>query len=433
MKQIFILMISCILLGTSCIETINNFDKLPPGIWRGELVLDSKSFTPIEGEEEVQRLERQLDDSSIPFNFEVKYDENNAMVLYFINGEERIKADQIDWGRNRSIAKDSFRIHFPIYDTYIRGSYEDNALEGHFVNPNKKDYRIPFRAVYGKKYRFTPLKKEPVADLTGMWECTFSADSDRMYKAIGEFKQVGNTLTGTFRTETGDYRYLDGTIQGNRAYLSVFDGSHAYLFTMNIKDKDHIIGGFRAGQNYRDTWTGVRNAAFKLGDPSKLTYVTDATLPVKFSGIDIHGKSLNETSPRFKNKPSIVSVMGTWCPNCKDEMRFFNELKSSYGDQIEIVALSFERYREQEKCLQSIQRYAKQLELTFPILYAGKASKTAAADMFPQLNKIMSFPTILLLDKDKNIKYVHTGFNGPATSKYKAFKKHFNEELKALL
>ncbi|MBK7609695.1 MAG: hypothetical protein IPI18_22130 [Saprospiraceae bacterium] len=57
-------------------------------------------------------------------------------------------------------------------------------------------------------------------DLSGIWDCTFDLNLETPFKAIAEWSQDGNHLTGTFRTETGDYRYLDGTVSGDKFFLS---------------------------------------------------------------------------------------------------------------------------------------------------------------------------------------------------------------------
>jgi len=146
-----------------------------------------------------------------------------------MNGEERIKVSDIEIGRNKENNKDTFLIEFPIYESYLKGYYNERIIEGEWVVTTKKNYALPFVAKYGKNYRFTQLKQKPVMDLTGNWEVQFE-DENGPYAGVGEFKQDGNELRGTFRTETGDYRFLEGTVQKDKLYLSVFDGAHAFLF-----------------------------------------------------------------------------------------------------------------------------------------------------------------------------------------------------------
>ena len=198
MKQILAFVFLASTLFTSCIDIPNTYDQLPPGIWRGILLLENQNFTPEAGDEEVITMISDLNDSEIPFNFEVSYDENNEMGVTFINGTERIPTSKIDYGKNIRTAKDTLRIHFPEFDSYLRASYEDNSMEGKFVINSLKNYFVPFKAEFGQAHRFSALKKEPITDLTGLWECTFEEGTEDEYKAVGEFKQNGNELRGTF-------------------------------------------------------------------------------------------------------------------------------------------------------------------------------------------------------------------------------------------
>ena len=47
---------------------------------------------------------------------------------------------------------------------------------------------------------------------------------------MGEFSQAGDSVAGTFLTETGDHRFLAGQVRGAEMYLSTFDGAHAFLY-----------------------------------------------------------------------------------------------------------------------------------------------------------------------------------------------------------
>ncbi|MDV7401472.1 hypothetical protein RZS08_59185, partial [Arthrospira platensis SPKY1] len=100
--------------------------------------------------------------------------------------------------------------------------YENDVLGGEWVVNYKENYRIPFVAHFGQGYRFTQLRKTPDMDLSGKWEVNFGLDTDAPYPAVGEFRQEGNQLYGTFLTETGDYRFLEGTVQADKFYLSCF-------------------------------------------------------------------------------------------------------------------------------------------------------------------------------------------------------------------
>ncbi|MEL6670117.1 MAG: TlpA family protein disulfide reductase, partial [Bacteroidota bacterium] len=74
-----------------------------------------------------------------------------------------------------------------------------------------------------------------------------------------------------------------------------------------------------------------------------------------------------------------------------------------------------------------------QLTYCWPLLLAGPSSKSAAADALPQLNHILSYPTLLFVDRDNRVRRIHTGFNGPATSKYQAFIEEFEATMAELI
>ena len=45
----------------------------------------------------------------------------------------------------------------------------------------------------------------------------------------------------------------------------------------------------------------------------------------------------------------------------------------------------------------------------------------------------MAFPTLFILDKDNRVIYTHTGFSGPATNQYDAFKNEFKQTVQELI
>jgi hypothetical protein len=45
----------------------------------------------------------------------------------------------------------------------------------------------------------------------------------------------------------------------------------------------------------------------------------------------------------------------------------------------------------------------------------------------------MAFPTLIILDKNDQVVNIHTGFDGPATSQYAAFKTQFTQSIKKAL
>ena len=418
----------------SCLVAGSTYSRVAPGIWRGVLQLEKITF-PVSDKDTIFVLHDQFKEGELPFNFEVIYTDDQNFYVEILNGTERIRCDSIDYGRDRSQARDTFNVHFPEYQSYLHIQVRGANMQGYWKVLSKKDYEIPFVAQAGKDYRFTNLKKEPLADLSGEWACTFSIETDDPYPAIAEFQQSGNKLSGTFRTETGDYRYLDGTVQGDEFWLSCFDGAHAFLFSGAIKG-DTLSGEFRSGKHYRTLWSARRDSSFKLTSPDKLTSLRPNAEPVAFSFEQPDGQLLEFPGPYFEKPVSILTIMGSWCPNCKDEQTFLKqylERNPEKAENMAVASLSFERNKDRETANRQLEVYQKQMKLPFPIVFAGEADKEFATTVFPALDKIISWPTMLVFDSNKKVRWIHTGFNGPATSKYKAFEAEFDQLISQLI
>lgn len=429
---------SC-LIFQGCITIPNQFSAAAPGVWRGVLKLDGRLFNhnpqakPIT--EDVGNLTFEpVMDGELPFNFEVIYKNDKEFYIELINGEERLVLDDIVYGLDRATAKDTIIIKFPIYESYIKAIYEEDVMEGTWVVPNRGAYEIPFVAYHAKDYRFTNLKKKPVMDMSGKWEVTFEADTEDAYPAIGEFVQEGNELTGTFLTETGDYRFLEGTIQADKVYLSVFDGAHAFLFEAKILEDQSMIGTFRSGKHYKTTWTAKKNPNVTLTNPNDLTFIKEGYNGIEFSFENTAGKMVSLADEVYQNKVKIVQIFGTWCPNCRDETNFLLDyLKQNNHPDLEIISLGFEKYRDKDKAMKTLKNYKEKLNIPYEMLLAGYSNKKEAAEALPMLNHILSYPTMIFIDKNNQVRKIHTGFNGPATSQYYEFKKEFDTFLKGLL
>lgn len=341
------------------------------------------------------------------------------------NALEVIKVSDI------KIVKDSIFIRPPFFEGYFAGQFIDaDKITGNFIKPNMEQ-SVPFVLEYGNPERFVLqsfTKETPAAPLDRIWEITFSPNTIDEYAARGVFKQQGSQVTGTFETTTGDYRYLEGIIQNDSLHLSTFDGAHLFLFKAFIKDK--IINGvFYSGNHWEEPFIGKVNHDYELPDPNTLTFIKEGYNGLSFSFPNNDGELVSLNDSIFDDKVVIVQLMGSWCPNCLDETRFYVEyLKNEQPKDVQFVALAFEYAPSEEKAYAAIARLQQSLELSYPILLAqyGGVDKTAAQEKLPMLNKVLSYPTTIYLDKNKKVKRIHTGYNGPATGpKYDRFKEEF--------
>ncbi len=271
-------------------------------------------------------------------------------------------------------------------------------------------------------------------DIGGLWETTFSSGDDA-FDAVASFSPKGNYLTGTFMTETGDFRFLAGTVQDNKLYLSSFDGSHAFLFEGKINPADSTIqGSFLSGKHYKTTWFAKKNDQAKLKDPNDLVTLKEGHKAINFSLPTPSGQMISLADKALAGKPKILQIMGTWCPNCRDEGAFLARfLTKNPNLPIEVIGLAFEKYDDVQKNNAAITRYKKALNIPYDIVYAGKPKREAIFNLIPALNNFVAYPTLIFLNGQNKIVKVHSGFNGPATPEYALFKQEFAEDVKNLI
>lgn len=366
------------------------------------------------------------DGETLPFNFDLKNDKGQLKIDIF-NGDEIIKVDEI------KLMKDSIRIQLPVFEGYVKGRFNDTVIDGEFIIESLNRV-VPFKATFGKQPRFKTTQ-EPLTDISGIWETEFSPNTSNSYLGKGVFTQNGNKVTGTFRTTTGDYRFLDGAIDGDIMKISAFDGAHAFLFTAKVTDST-LKGTFYSGNHYQEPFMAVRNESFELPDADSLTFLKAGHEKFTFDFPDSDGRQISLEDDQFKNKAVIVQIMGTWCPNCLDESKFLvNYIEEHPELDIAVVALAFEYSKTEEKSFQRIDRLKKAIGIDYPVLLAqyGSSSKIKAHEKLPMLNHIISYPTTIYIDKKGEVKRIHTGFNGPATGeKYESFKKDFDAFVKKL-
>ena len=94
-------------------------------------------------------------------------------------------------------------------------------------------------------------------------------------------------------------------------------------------------------------------------------------ITLEFSFPDTSDQMMSLTDDRFKNKVVIVQLMGSWCPNCLDETKYYSEFYKSHKDQdIEFVALAVEYAKTKEKAFRSIDRLKQNIGIDYPVLLA---------------------------------------------------------------
>jgi glutathione peroxidase-family protein len=118
-----------------------------------------------------------------------------------------------------------------------------------------------------------------------------------------------------------------------------------------------------------------------------------------------------------------------------DETNFYTDLYDKYHSKgLQIIGVAYEYPSEFNDQTERVKSYIKNLEVPYPILIGGRASKDKASSDFHMLNSISSFPTSIFINKKGEVVKIHTGFNGPGTGEvYKEYVKKTNSLIEKLL
>ncbi len=397
------LLLFCIpLFFISCTSEPN---RPKPGDWRLTFALSPQKELPVE----------------------VKWSEEG--VISMTNASEVIEWTDIEF------KEDSITLSHPVFEGVFKGVYSEEKITGNYIKPSL-DRVVPFTMSYGNPNRFetTSTAENNVA---GIWEAVFSPESEAdRYFAKGIFEQNGDAVTGTFRTLTGDYRFLEGVVDGDSLRLSTFDGAHVFLFEAQVTDST-LNGTFYSGNHWVEPFVAKRNEGYELQAADSLTFLKPGYDTLAFEFPNTEGKLVSLEDPQFQDKVVIVQIMGTWCPNCLDETEYYVEyLNENAHPDLEFVSLAFEYAPTEAKAMQAIRRLKERKEVPYPILLAqyGSSDKQKANDKLPMLNHVLSYPTTIFIDKQGKVRKIHTGFNGKATGEvYTEFTNEFEAFVTGLL
>lgn len=371
--------------------------------WTGHLAIDEKK--------------------AIPFDFILKETPEKKEIT-IINGEEKITLETVK-------TDGPFEFHFPNFNSFLKVDYFSNdSLKGVFINNDRNNKKkLQFEACKNPNYQ-----KEKKLVLKEKWEVSFSYDSQSKYPAIGLFSYFEDDyVEGTFLTETGDYRFLSGAINDNYLQLSCFDGSHVFLFEAE-RVHDSLNGVFYSGSHWKTNWYGLKNDTFELNNPYEITHLVNED-KLQLSKLNLEKDTFHFPNTYFKGKVLIIQVFGSWCPNCIDEIHYYNELYKKYQHQgLEIIGLGYETPKRVDDKIARLQKLKEKKDIQYTLLLGGEANKQKAAEDFPMLNDITSFPTTIIINKQGEIVKIHTGFNGPGTGEvYENYKKEMEKALEKLI
>jgi thiol-disulfide isomerase/thioredoxin len=373
------------------------------GKWRGELEIRKGTF--------------------VPFNFEIR--ENGKVFL--INADERFETGKF------TVVKDSLFIPLDQFDNELAFRIINRSLAGELRKQDHTGLSIPVTAAKGRTDRFRHVSKTPPQKIGGKYDVTFQFESGKNEKSVAIFKQQGTKLTGTFLKPSGDARFLEGSVDGNKFYLSSFIGSSPGYYTGSVTDGK--ITGVQLGTKIRNPFSGTFNENATLEDPFSVSHMREGYSSLDFSFPDINDKPVSLKDEKYRNKVVIIAITGTWCPNCIDEAAFLAPwYKKNKERGVEIVTIHYERQSDSAFVHKVMNRFRNRFDIQYDQVFGGIANNDSVSKSLPSLASFKSFPTTIFIGKTGNVSKIHSGYSGPATGKYyDEFVKEFNEEVIKLL
>ena len=100
---------------------------------------------------------------------------------------------------------------------------------------------------------------------------------------------------------------------------------------------------------------------------------------------------------RFKGKIVFINFWATWCPSCKYELKYLNDLQDRHKD---IVVLAININKDKSDCGKFLSKNPANITVLLD-------PEGAAVNAFEG----RSMPTSYILDKEGAVRYIHFGFN----------------------
>ena len=382
----------------------------PVGVWRGTVKNPSGEL--------------------VAFALEIKRD-GDQLTGELINDNERLAASSV------SLTGDVLKLRYDYYDGALEARIQGNELTGKFARQWNK--QTLDRALTARRNAPAPdaTAKEP--DLTGDWILKVGVgDKQRLWRAA--FQTTGQAAAGTIIPVTGDWGQLSGTWMNGALALHRFDGINSRVMRLQAQADGTLAGELDLGllDPKRPVIAERISEANKtlvasLPEPKSYTRMKNPNEPFRFSAADLNGQTVAWDDARFKNKVVVVSITGSWCPNCHEETPYLQSLYAKYKEQgLEVVALAFEYTGAAARDRAQVKIFAQRHGVQYPMLWAGATDE--ANQKLDQLVNFGAYPTAVYIGRDGLVKHIHAGFEGRATgARFTALKTEIETLIQQLL
>jgi thiol-disulfide isomerase/thioredoxin len=350
-------------------------------------------------------------DKTVPFGLDAAQEES-GMVLYVINGDERVRLDDV------LATPGKLQARFPGYETVLTASVSGDELTGDvaLVHADGKVLQLPFKAQLGKTWRFYPEPLPDNADFAGRWDVTFTDGTGRRTRGVAMLDQSFADVTGTVQMPADDQRFLAGEAHDEELRLSRFDGGAVVLYEAKLDAQGRLVGETWSDRGGSQRFVATRNPDASIDSAALASQLRNPEAPFTFAFRDLDGRTVSSGDPRFRDKALLVTLAGSWCPNSHDEARLLTKLDRRYRARgLEIVSLMFEQHADFERAVAAVKRFRAAHGIEYPTLIAGEADKAKASAVLPRLDAVLAYPTAIFVDRTGRARKIHTGFAGPAT------------------
>jgi thiol-disulfide isomerase/thioredoxin len=346
--------------------------------------------------------------AEIPFRFEIV--QNGSQVQgFFFDGDRKIGST------SGSFQNATLTLNWDFLNTTLVATLDGSQLRGTYRNHRPKAKLMEFSA---RPFVPTSIGGTAAPRIAGSWEMFRTAPDNSKLPVSWHLylRQSGSEVSGAILKTSGDTGTLTGRWRDGKLVMSHFAGERPLLFEATPNPDGTLAITLDRQFTYKAARTSeARSKGIpEPPDPSRFTSVKDPTEKFHFSGLGLDGKTVSDQDPRFQGKVVVLTIGGSWCPNCHDEAPFLVELyKEFHARGLEVVGLFFEQDPELEAARPQVLAFIKRYKIPYPMLVCGTPDQVAKK--LPQLVNFGVYPTTIFLGRDGRVRSVHAGFASVAT------------------
>jgi hypothetical protein len=199
-----------------------------------------------------------LPDGQLPFGLVVET-EDDRTVLFIVNGNERLRVDDV------TVADGRLRATLPGAGarSTLSAQVAGHRLEGevNLAHQGGRRDAFPLRATLGQSWRFFETPSTDNADIAGRWVLSFVGGRGSEAASAVEFSQAFERVTATISGAADAPGLLAGEMRGDELRLSRFDGNVALLLRARIGADGALVGEYWSSSSGHRRFRAVRGPA----------------------------------------------------------------------------------------------------------------------------------------------------------------------------